>query len=273
MASDLYVSLAVTGTVVLLSEATRRAGARLLPHAGWIYLLEAASTFQLCSCTHEFKLLGESAGLGLGLGLTLCFFSTVVHLLTFREATCNPIAVVETVLRGGGRGGGGGRAAALRIACQFAAAVAAQSFAAAVWSMGLSDVHVRHAKFGYRCFDPMGGTVLEAAAAEMACAFGIQAAVMYVHKLDEKLRVPFIAAVIASLVYLGGSISGAIFNPVLAFSVQFPCSGHTFLEYCFVYWLGPVLGVSSCILLFEKIVPFLLGKNSAAPAAQKQKTH
>lgn len=204
MASDLCVSLAVTGTVVLLSEATRRAGARLLPNAGWIYLLEAASTFQLCSCTHEFKLLGESAGLGLRLGLTLCFFSTVVHLLTFREATCNPIAVVETVLRGGGRGSGGGRAAAaLRIACQFAAAVAAQSFAAAVWSLGLSDVHVRHAKFGYRCFDPMGGTVLEAAAAEVACAFGIQAAVMNVHKLDEKLRVPFIAAVITSLVFLG----------------------------------------------------------------------
>ncbi|XP_075888049.1 aquaporin-11 [Nelusetta ayraudi] len=269
MASDLWVSLAVTGTVVLLSEATRRAGARLLPDAGWIYLLEAASTFQLCSCTHEFKLLGESAGLGLRLGLTLCFFSTVVHLLTFREATCNPIAVVETVLRGGGRAA----AAALRITCQFAAAVAAQSFAAAVWSLGLSDVHVRHAKFGYRCFDPMGGTVLEAAAAEVGCAFGIQAAVMCVHKLDEKLRVPFIAAVITSLVYLGGSISGAMFNPVLAFSVQFPCSGHTYLEYCFVYWLGPVLGVSSCILLFEKIVPFLSGKNTAAPAAQKQKTH
>lgn len=40
----------------------------------------------------------------------------------------------------------------------------------------------------------------------------------------------------------GGSISGAVFNPVLAFSVQFPCSGHSYLEYCFIYWLGPVLG-------------------------------
>ena len=40
----------------------------------------------------------------------------------------------------------------------------------------------------------------------------------------------------------GGPISGAVFNAVLAFSVQFPCSGHTYPEYCFVYWLGPVLG-------------------------------
>lgn len=205
MASDLCVSLVVVGTVVVLSEATRQAGARLLPGAGWIYLLEAASTFQLCSCTHEFKLLGESTDLGLQIGMTLCFLSTVVHLLTFREATCNPIGVLEKVLRGGGGGGSsdsGRVAAALRIACQFAAAVAAQSFVAAVWSLGLSEVHVRHAKFDYKCFDPIGGTVLEAAAAELACAFGIQAAVMHLHKLNEKLRVPFIAAVITFLVYL-----------------------------------------------------------------------
>lgn len=204
MPYDLCVSLAVAGVAVLLSEATRRAGARLLPGAGWIYLLEAASTFQLCSCTHEFKLLGESADLGLQIGLTLCFFSTVVHLLTFREATCNPIGVLEKVLWGRGSYSDRGRvAAALRIACQFAAAVAAQSFAAYVWSLGLSDLHVRHAKFDYRCFDPIGGTLLEAAAAELACAFCIQAAVMHMHKLDEKLHVPFIAAVITFLVFMG----------------------------------------------------------------------
>lgn len=197
--TDLCVSVAVTGSVVLLSEATRRAAARLLPRAGWIYLLEAASTFQLCSCTHELKLLGESAGLGLRVGLTLCFFTTVVHLLTFREATCNPIAVLEKVVRGGS----GVPSAALRIACQFAAAVAAQYFAASVWSLGFSDVHIRHGRFDFRCFDPLGGTLLEAAAAELACAFSIQAAAMHVHKLDEKLRVPFIAAVVVFLVYAG----------------------------------------------------------------------
>lgn len=49
-----------------------------------------------------------------------------------------------------------------------------------------------------------------------------------------------------SLSRAGGSISGAIFNPVLAFSVQFPCSGHTYLEYCFIYWLGPLLGKEPC---------------------------
>ncbi|XP_042286619.1 aquaporin-11-like [Thunnus thynnus] len=269
--TDLWVSLSVLGAVVLLSEVTRRAAARFLPGDYRIYLLEAASTFQLCSCTHELKLFGETAQLELAVGLTLTYTMTIIHLVTFRGASCNPTGALESVCRGSSSF----RAALVVIACQFGAAVAAQYFAAAMWSLGLSDVHLRHQRFGFRCFNPLGGTVLEAAAVELACGFIIQAAVMHVHKLDEKLRAHFIAAVITALVYTGGSISGAIFNPVLAFSVQFPCSGHTYLEYCFVYWLGPVLGVASCVLLFEKIVPFLSGKSTIGldvPAARKQKT-
>lgn len=262
------------GAVVLLSELTRRTAA-LVPSGAswsWVYLLEAASTFQLCSCTQELKLLGETARLGLSVGLTLTYTMTVIHLSTFRGASCNPCGVLERMCR---RSSGVGPALLL-IGCQFAAAVAAQYFAQFVWSLGLSDVHLRHQRFGYRCFDPLGGTVVEAAAVELACAFTVQAVAMHVHKVDQRLRVHVIAAVITGLVYTGGPISGAVFNPVLAFSVQFPCSGHTFLEYCFIYWLGPLLGMASCILLFEKIIPFLSGKSTISldvHAVHKQKTH
>lgn len=197
--TDLAVSSAVLGAAVLLSEAPRRAAARLSPGAFWMCALEAASTFQLCSCTHELKLLGQSAGLGTRVNLTICFAMTVVHLVTFREATCNPAAALESVCRGTRSL----RAAVPLIACQFAAAVAAQFFAASVWSLGLSDLHVRHQRFGFRCFDPIGGTLLEAAAVELTCAFVIQTAAMQVHNLDEKLRVPFLAAVVTALVYTG----------------------------------------------------------------------
>lgn len=269
--SDLFVSLAVLAAAVLLSEVIRRTAARLFPGAYWIYLLEAASTFQLCCCTHELKLLGETTRLELPVALTITYFITVVHLTTFREATCNPIAALESVCRGSSSV----KAALVLIALQFGAAVAAQFFAASVWSLGLSDVHVRHQRFGFRCFDPLGGTLLEAAAVELMCTFTVQAAAMNIHRVDEKLRAALFAAVITAVVFAGGSISGAVFNPVLAFSIQFPCSGHTYLEYCFVYWLGPALGVVSCILMFEKIIPFLSGKSTIrmdVPAAQKQKT-
>ncbi|KAM9333633.1 aquaporin-11 [Pholidichthys leucotaenia] len=269
--TDLWVSVAVLGVVVLFSEAIRRTAAPLFPGSSGIYLLEAASTFQLCCCTHELKLMGETVQLDLPVDLLLTYTVTVVHLITFREATCNPAAALEGVCRGRRSV----KAAGVVVALQFAAAIVAQLFAVHVWSFGLSDVHLRHQKFGFRCFDPLGGTVLEAAAAELACAFAVQAACMHVHKVDEKLRVHVVAAVVTAAVYAAGSISGAMFNPILAFSVQFPCSGHTYLEYCFIYWLGPVFGMASCILLFEKIIPFLSGHSTTGldvPTAQKQKT-
>lgn len=201
--TDLYVSLAVLGAAVLLSEATRRTAARLSPGDYWIYLLEAASTFQLCSCTHELKLLGETAQLELPIGLALTYTITIIHLLTFRGATCNPTGALESVCRGTSSV----KAAVVLIACQFGAAVAAQYFAVSVWSLGFSDVHIRHQRFGFRCFDPLGGTLLEAAAVELGCAFVVQAAVMHVHKLDEKLRAHFIAAVITAAVYTGALMS------------------------------------------------------------------
>lgn len=204
--TDLWVSLAVLGAAVLVSEAIRRTAARFFPEACWIYLLEAASTFQLCSCTHELKLLGETARLELPISLTLTYTITVVHLSTFRGATCNPSGALESVYRGSSTL----KVAVVLIVCQFGAAGAAQFFASAVWSLALSDVHLRHQRFGFRCFDPLGGTVLEAAAVELACAFTVQAAVLHIHKVDQKVRAHCIAALITALVYTGVFINDEI---------------------------------------------------------------
>ncbi|XP_061658956.1 aquaporin-11 [Syngnathoides biaculeatus] len=267
---DAWVSVAALAAAVLLSELVRRAAARLLRGAAGAAAaaMEAASTFQLCCCTHELKLLADAGLLEPAYGLTLGYFVTVVHLLSFRGASCNPCGVAERVCRGKCRAG----AALASVAGQFVAGLGARYAAAATWSLGLAGHHVRQRRFGFRCFDPLGGTVLEAAAVELGCAFVVQATALHIHKVDHKLRVPVFAAVITALVYAGGRISGAVFNPVLAFSVIFPCSGHAYLEYCFIYWLGPALGVASCVLLFEKVLPFLSGTN-AASRDSKRKAH
>ncbi|KAM9728589.1 aquaporin-11-like [Menidia menidia] len=280
------VSLLVLAAAVLVSELGRRAGRRLVPGPAWPFLLEAASTFQLCCCTHELKLLGDTARVEPAVGLTLTYSVTLLHLLTFRGASCSPAAALEGWFRGTGpavalggwfRGSGAsaGAGAAGLMLCQFGAAAAARAAAAAVWALGLSELHRRHQRFGFRCFDPLGGTLLEAMAAELACTFTVQAAAMHAHRVEEKLRAPLISAVITAVVWAGGGVSGAMFNPALAFSVQFPCSGHTGLEYCFVYWLGPLLGMASCVLLFDKVLPFLSGRSRREPdgrPAQKHKT-
>ncbi|KAM6969962.1 aquaporin-11-like [Aplochiton taeniatus] len=267
---DLGLSLALLAAIVLISETIRWTITRFLPQKGFrIYLLETVSTFQLCACTHELKLLGEVGQIERQIGLTLTYIVTVIHIITFREALCNPIGAFENVYRRNITA----KSATGFIICQFIAAIVAQYLGPYIWSLGLSNVHVTHEKFGYKCFDPINGSLVEAAAVELACAFTIQASIMHIHNVHRNIRSHVIAGVVTFLVYAGGSVTGAVFNPVLAFSIQFPCSGHSFMEYCFVYWLGPVLGVSSSILLFEKILPFLSVKKAVeldVPVTQKK---
>uniref|UniRef100_A0A3B3ZX04 Uncharacterized protein n=1 Tax=Periophthalmus magnuspinnatus TaxID=409849 RepID=A0A3B3ZX04_9GOBI len=248
----LLVSLAVVGAVVLLCELSRRAAARYLPGAYWIYALEFVCTLQLCWCANELKLLGERSELPLSVRLTLLYVVTVVHLVSFRGASCSFIWPLERACRRKLRF----KAAAGVASCQLAAALAAQALAVLAWSQGWSDIHVRHQRFGYKCFDPLGGTLLEAAAVELICSFIVQAVVLHLHKLEPLLRVHALSAVITVLVYAG----------------EFPCSGHSYLEYMFVYWLGPMLGAISCNLLFEIILPFLCGRSSITGETKKQKS-
>ncbi|KAI3354076.1 hypothetical protein L3Q82_018474 [Scortum barcoo] len=254
MSADVAVSLSVLAGIVAVSEATRR----LLARSGLsVYAAELVSTFQLCCCTHELKLLSEVGGIQPRLALTLTYLASVIHGLTFRGATGNPSGALEHAYHARFSGG----CALLRIACQFTAAAAARAAVPVMWGAGLSGLHVRHKLLGYRCVSPVRAPLLQAAAVELACAFAVQTAITHTRAVEEKYRVHLVAAVIASVVYAGGSVTGAVFNPALAFSTQFPCSGHSFLEYCLVYWLGPLLGMMSSVLLFDKFVPLLWRKS------------
>ncbi|KAJ8410796.1 hypothetical protein AAFF_G00187530 [Aldrovandia affinis] len=257
--ADLSVSLSLLALVVLLSEATRKTATKLFARTEYcIYVMEVISTFQLCVCTHELKLLGEVGRIEPHIGLTLTYLVSVVHALTFHGAFGNPSGALEHLYRRNLTG----KCAVARVACQIVGAVVARAVVPYVWALGLSDLHLRHKLFGFKCLSPINATLPRAAAVELACAFAVQTAVTHMYKVDEKYRAHVIAAVITALVYAGGRVTGAVFNPVLAYSTQFACSGHTFAEYSLVYWLAPVLGVTSSLLLFDKVIPLLSGKSS-----------
>ncbi|XP_029922678.1 aquaporin-11 [Myripristis murdjan] len=262
MSADVAVSLSLLAGIVLLSEASRRLLARALADTGLaVYAVELVSTFQLCCCTHELKLLSEVGGIEPRLALTLTYLASVVHALTFSGAIGNPAGALEHAYRSRLSG----RCALQRIACQFAAACVARAAVPLIWGLGLSGLHLRHKLLGFRCVSPIHAPLPKAAAVELACAFAVQTALTHTRAVEEKYRVHAIAAVITTLVYAGGSTTGAVFNPALAFSTQFPCSGNSFLEYCLVYWLGPLLGMMSSVLLFDKIIPLLAAKSASPP--------
>lgn len=255
--ADLGVSLLLLAVTVFLSEVARRTAVKLFAKSDYCpYVLEIISTFQLCACTHELKLLGEVGRLEPQVGLTLTYLITVVHTVTFRGAICNPSGTLEHVYRRTLTG----RCALARIVCQFLAAIVARGVVPYVWALGLSDLHARHKLFGFKCISPINAPLLKATAVELGCAFAVHSAATQMQKLDDKYKIHAIAIVITTVVYAGGSVTGAVFNPALALSTQFPCSGNTFTEYSLVYWLGPVLGMTSSVLLCDKVIPVVSGK-------------
>ncbi|XP_007257850.3 aquaporin-11 [Astyanax mexicanus] len=264
--ADLAVSLLVLAGIVLACELARRASARLLFGAGagtGAYAAELISTLQLCACTHELKLLGD-AGVSQPppVALALTYATAVVQAFTARGATCNPSGALERFLRrrdgDSDSNGKGWRTLVARVACQFVAAVAARDAVRRLWARGLSELHARHSASAFKCASPVGSApLLAAAGVEMACAFAVHATASCTRGWRETFRVHAVAAVITAAAYAGGSITGSVTNPALAFSTQFPCSGSTFTEYSFVYWMGPVLGMAGSVLLFDKFIPGL----------------
>ncbi|CAL8333638.1 unnamed protein product [Boreogadus saida] len=253
---DVGVSVCVLVGVVLLCEASRRLlkkSALLAETALEVYAVEFVSTLQLCCCTHELKLLAEVGRVEPRLSLTLTYLACVVHGLTFGGALGNACGALERACSKRMAG----RCALQRVACQFAAACVARAVVPQVWGLGLSDLHLRHKLLGFRCISQIRATLPHTAAVEFAGAFCVQTVISRTQAVEEKYRVHLIAVVVTTLVYAGGSVSGAVFNPSLAFSTQFPCSGHSFLEYSLVYWAGPLLGMLTSLLVFGPVVPML----------------
>uniref|UniRef100_A0A8C6S356 Aquaporin n=1 Tax=Neogobius melanostomus TaxID=47308 RepID=A0A8C6S356_9GOBI len=261
--ADVAVSLAVLVGLVLLGEGVRRILGRVLAHSGLeAHAAELMSTLQLCCCTHELRVLSDVGRIERRLAHTLTYVAAVVHALTFRGAIGNPACTLVHVYRRRLVLG-----AALRlIVCQFAAAAAARTIMRFAWSLGLSGMHVHHQARGFQCTSPIHAP-LTATAVELVCAFAVQTAMTHTRNVEDKYRVHAVAAVITTAVYAGGPSTGAVFNPALAFSTQFRCSGPSLAEYCLVYWLGPMLGEAPgvmctcayvclsnhCVLLIKKL--------------------
>lgn len=219
MAADVTASLLLLAVIVGLSDVTRRVSSRLLAGTGLcVYATELVSTFQLCTCTHELRLLSEVGGIEQRLALTLTYLAAVVHGLTFSGATGNPSAALEHAYHARISGG----CALRRIACQFAAAAASRAAVPVIRGLGLSGLHERHNLLGYRCTSPVHAPLSQATAVELACAFAVQTAVTHTRSVEEKYRVHVVAAVIATVVYAGETLMMLFDSRMRLMSVRLP---------------------------------------------------
>ncbi|KAM4699411.1 aquaporin-11 [Discoglossus pictus] len=242
-----WAFMLVVAAIVLLCEALRavlegglRAGLKQE------LLVELVSTFQLCACIQEMVIMNVFGGLNQQTSLGLTFIFTIIHSNTAR-AMCNPCGALDMWLRNQASV----MDTALRLVAQYSGAVLSLLVMPAVWSLGLSKLHK-----GPRCTNPLTVSPMYGAGVEMLCTLGLFIMLRNLNKLRLEYRIYAIALGITATVYLGGPLTGAVFNPVLAFVTVFHCVGNI-PQYLIVYCLGPLVGMLVSILLFDRGIPKL----------------
>ncbi|NWV11767.1 AQP11 protein, partial [Ptilonorhynchus violaceus] len=228
--------LLMSGVVVTVGLCRRLARRRLRSRPRlFAFFVEMFSTFQICACTNELSLLGNVEPKP-HTALTLTYGFTVLHGLTLAGSTCNPCGTLQPMWGGGTSLRMGG----LKIAAQFVAAVLARVFMHFIWSLEMAEPHLGALSQG--CSSPMQTTEMQAFCIELLFSVVFQLAVLRAESVNPKYRVHLIALLITMLVYAGGNLTGAIFNPALAFSLHADCFYDKFVSYSLVYWIAPSLG-------------------------------
>lgn len=256
-ALDTCTSLGLMLTAVLSVALARGAlGRHVRRPAAHAFALECLATFQLCVCTHELQLMGEQEPGHPTWPLTLTYFFALVHGLTLVGTSCNPCGVMMQMLQGEMPPEGG----AVRLTAQLLAALGSRYCMGALWGLGLARYHAGDR--GSACRNPLHVDLPKAVVVEAVCSFIFHSVLLHSQEVRAKLRIHVLAALITFLVYAGGSLTGAIFNPALALSLHFKCFDEAFLQFFIVYWLAPSLGILLMIVTFSLFLPWLYNNHT-----------
>ncbi|XP_004589917.1 aquaporin-11 [Ochotona princeps] len=249
---DTCTSLGLMLSIVLLAGLTRVV-ARQQRHSPMVhgFVLEFVATLQLCCCTHELQLLSQQDPAHPTWTLTLIYFFSLVHGLTLVGTSSNPCGVMMQMLLGGMSPEVG----AVRLLAQLMGALASRYCISALWSLGLAKYHFDERSLA--CKHPIHVDLPKAVVTEALCSFIFHSALLHFHEVRTKLRIHLLAALITFLVFAGGSLTGAVFNPALALSLHFPCFDEAFSQFFIVYCLAPSLGILLMILMFSFFLPWL----------------
>uniref|UniRef100_A0A8C2LU75 Aquaporin n=1 Tax=Cricetulus griseus TaxID=10029 RepID=A0A8C2LU75_CRIGR len=243
--ASLNVSLSFFFATCTLCEVARRASKALLPAGTYVsFSREALGAAQLAACCLELRVLVElgpwAGGFGPDLLLTLVFLLFVVHGVTFDGASANPTVALQEFLMAEASL----PSTLLKVVAQVLGAQAACALTQRCWTWELSELHMLQSLMSVHCSSTLHTSVLQGALVEGACTF-------FFH-LTHKNSV---------LLSTAGPYTSAFFNPALAASVTFHCSGNTLLEYTHVYCLGPVAGMILAVLLHQGHLPRLFQRN------------
>ncbi|XP_062989299.1 aquaporin-12-like [Elgaria multicarinata webbii] len=260
--AGLNVSIAFFFSIVALCEVTRRFAKRIFPPKLYFYFAsELVSSFQMCACCLELKMLREigpwGGGFGPDVSLTLLFLLFLVHGATFDGASANPTVSLHEFLALDFSLG----AAAAKLLAQFVGMEAASAFTKKYWSRELTDFHMIQNLMVQDCSSSLSTSISHGIFVEALCSFLFQLVVLRFQVSSPMYRVPVMALTVTALAYAAAPLTGAFFNPGLAWAVTFSCSGNSLLEYIQVYWLAPISGMLIALFLYQGNIPRLFQTN------------
>ncbi|XP_031530214.1 putative aquaporin-12B [Vicugna pacos] len=260
--AGLNVSLSFFFATFALCQAARRASKALLPRGAYDHFArEAAGAAQLGACCLEMRVLVEigpwAGGFGPDLLLTLLFLLLLGHGATLDGASANPtVSLQEFLLAEASL-----PSTLLKLAAQALGMQAAGALTRLFWAWELSDMHVLQNLMDLHCSTALRTAVPHGALVEGSGAFFFHLTFLHLRNTLPVCRVPAVALLVTVMACAAGPLTSAFFNPTLAASVTFHCSGHTLVQYAQVYWLGPLTGMVLAVLLHHGRLPRLFQRN------------
>ncbi|XP_069496087.1 aquaporin-11 isoform X1 [Ambystoma mexicanum] len=245
---DVSTTVVIMFIIVLLGEGLRRCLRDVIPQRHHFLAMEAIFTCELCLQMLELSVLSDAGKPGLPVMLPLIYATIVTHCWSATCALCNPTTAIQHLLTSQT----GISRALEKISFQLLGGYLAWVASMQFHKLGLTKLH---AAAGSDCTSHLHTSIEEGLAVELACAFVYHSALNLVQQTDARYRVHIIGVIVAILVGAAGQLTGAMFNPALAFSLNFFCQGSSFTDNVVVYWVGPIAGMILSVGLFDHLIP------------------
>ncbi|KAM4771561.1 aquaporin-12-like [Rhinophrynus dorsalis] len=222
---------------------------------------ELTSSLQLCACCLELRMLVDIGMWGGGFGpdvvMTLLFLLFVAHGFTFGKATANSaVSLQELLLRESPL-----LDTLVKLLSQYLGMEAAKMLTKLYWSWELTEFHMIQNMMAQDCSSSLQTSLAHGVFVEGLCAFCFHLVLLRFQNTRLIYKVPTVALAVTALVYTAGSYTAAFFNPTLASTITFSCSGNTLQEYIAVYWGGPLIGMVLAVFLYSGNIPLLFQRN------------
>ncbi|XP_053241118.1 aquaporin-11 isoform X2 [Podarcis raffonei] len=250
--SEACISLFVMAVTMMVTAGCRRLVRQSHKSNILCFFLELTGIFQICACTHEICLLADLPPKP-HVALALTYVITALHGLTLPGSINNPSSSFQLFCKG--------RITAktwwLQTSAQFTGAVLAHLYIKLIWMLGMTSVHLKTA--AENCSTPIQTTLAKAFVLELLFSLLLHLTLQTFESMNPNTKVHLIAMLITIMVYEGGHLTGAIFNPALAFSLHISCFAEPekFWNYLLVYWVAPCIGSVLVFLVWDEILPLL----------------